>query len=169
MSRTWAAALAAAGLAAVLAAPGSGADKEVRPFNGSDLKGWKLRGPAAKSKWVVGRVALDPKDPKKLAVRRVPPTAWGGPAPLALVNASAGVDLYTEEKFGDCAFELEFMIPKGSNSGVYRIGEYEVQIFDSYVKKVLTSGDLGGIYDTAAPLLNAGNKAGEWEKFVIDL
>src|SRR5262245_66590880 len=102
MSRTWAAALAAAGLAAVLAAPGRGADKEVRPFNGSDLKGWKLRGAAAKSKWVVGRVELDAKDPKKLAVTPVDPAASGGPAARALVNASSGVDLYTEEKFGDC-------------------------------------------------------------------
>src|SRR5262249_23005472 len=83
-------------------------------------------------------------------------------------NAAAGVDLYTEEKFGDCVVELEVMIPQGSNSGVYLMGEYEVQVLDSYGKKPLTSGDMGGIYGTAAPLLNAAKKPGEWQKFVLE-
>jgi len=43
--------------------------------------------------------------------------------------------LFTEAKYGDCTVELEFMIPKGSNSGVYLMGEYEVQIYDTYDKK----------------------------------
>src|SRR5581483_2513023 len=60
------------------------------------------------------------------------------------------------------------MIPKGSNSGVYVMGEYEVQILDSYGKEKLSPGDLGGLYQNAAPRVNASRKPGEWQKFVID-
>ena len=60
------------------------------------------------------------------------------------------------------------MIPKGSNSGIYLMGEYEVQIYDTYGKKDLKPGDMGGIYTYAAPKVNACKKPGEWQKFVID-
>ena len=144
-------------------------DKVIKPFNGVDLKGWKAKGDEKRSKWVVGRAGLDEKNPSKLAVTPIPPQADGGPGARLLVNASGGVDLYTEQKFGDCTVEVEFMIPKGSNSGVYMMGEYEVQILDSYGKKgKLSPGDLGGLYGAAAPRVNAAKAPGEWQKFVIE-
>src|SRR5262245_18652075 len=95
----------AAGL--LLAARAAAADKEVTVFNGKDLAGWKVKGSQDKSKWVVGRVALNEKDPAKFDVTPVPPEADGGPAPRVLINGSSGgVDLYTEEKFGDCQVEV---------------------------------------------------------------
>jgi len=83
----------------------------------------------------------------------------------ALANATT-----TEATFGDVTVEVEFMIPKGSNSGVYLMGEYEVQILDSFGKPddKLGPGDMGGIYTAAAPKKNACKKPGEWQKFVID-
>ncbi len=60
------------------------------------------------------------------------------------------------------------MIPKGSNSGIYLMGEYEVQVLDSYGKETVGPGDMGGIYVTAAPRKNACKKPGEWQKFVIE-
>jgi hypothetical protein len=50
------------------------------------------------------------------------------------------------------------------------MGEYEVQILDSFGKPddKLGPGDMGGIYHTAAPKKNACKKPGEWQKFVID-
>lgn len=42
------------------------------------------------------------------------------------------VNLVTEQKYGDIELYLEFMIAKGSNSGVYLHGLYEVQTFDSW-------------------------------------
>src|SRR5205823_4619938 len=86
-----------------------------------------------------------------------------------MVNPSGSVDIYTEEKFGACTVEVEVLVPKGSNSGVYLVGEYEVQVIDSYGKKGdLKPGDMGGIYNNAAPKVNAAKKPGEWQKFVID-
>ena len=165
-----------AGLALALAAfvPGNAAeekDKPVTPFNGTDLKGWKLRN-EKNNHWVVGFASLDEKEPRQLSARVLKPGQDGGPRATELINdlkkGEHGTDIYTEEKFGDCAVELELMIPKGSNSGIYLMGEYEVQVLDSFGKDKVGPGDMGGIYNTAAPKKNACKKPGEWQKFVID-
>jgi hypothetical protein len=141
----------------------------IKPFNGKDLTGWKFKGDKDRSKWVVGRAKLDEKDPSKLAVETVEPDDDSVEvSKRQLINPSTSVDLYTAAKFGDCTVEVEFMIPKGSNSGVYLMAEYEVQILDSYGKKEVGPGDMGGLYGAAAPKVNACKKPGEWQKFVID-
>ena len=146
---------AAAVLLAALWMPPQAAE----PFNGKDLSGWKPKGAAEKSKWKVGKASLDPADPKKLAV------AEGG----ELVNAAGGgVDLYSEAKFGDAVIEVELMVPKGSNSGVYVMGEYEIQVLDSFGKEKMGMGDIGALYNAQAPRVNASKAPGEWQKFVID-
>ncbi|HVK15796.1 MAG TPA: DUF1080 domain-containing protein [Fimbriiglobus sp.] len=140
--------------------------KPVEPFNGKDLSGWKLKGAEKKSHWEASRVEVSPDKPTELltfiATTPVPP-------PRVLANIQGGgVDIFTEQKFGDCTIEVEFMVPKGSNSGIYVMGEYEVQVFDSFGKEKLTGGDLGAIYSAAVPKVNAAKKPGEWQKFVID-
>ncbi len=87
--------------------------------------------------------------------------------------------LQTLKKFGDCTVETEFLIPSGSNSGIYLQGRYEIQILDSHGKEKVGYGDMGGFYcrwddkrdpksfDGVAPLVNAANPAGEWQKMII--
>jgi hypothetical protein len=133
------------------------------PFNGKDLTGWKPKGNnTEKSKWKVGKAAIDPADPKKLVVSE------GN----ELVNVAAkhgdSVDLQSEAKWGDCTIEVELMVPKGSNSGVYVMGEYEVQVLDSFGRKEMNQGDIGAVYGYSAPKVNASKAPGEWQKFVID-
>ncbi len=130
------------------------------PFDGKSLAGWKAKH-ADKSKWLVGTATLDAKDPARIAF-----TAGTS----ELVNTvAASSDLFTEAKYGDLSLEIEFMVPKGSNSGIYLMGEYEVQVLDSYGKPddKLTQGDLGALYSAAAPKVNASKKPGEWQKFEI--
>jgi hypothetical protein len=134
--------------------------KSIGLFNGKDLTGWKIKGSPAKIEWVVGKAALDEKNPSKLAVTKA--------AAGELINPLHAGDLYTEQKFGDGTFEIEFMIPKGSNSGVYVLGEYEIQILDSSGKDKVGPGDMGGLYSIAAPKVNACKKPGEWQKLVIE-
>ncbi len=86
-------------------------------------------------------------------------------------------NLISNDKFGDTELYLEFLIPKGSNSGVYLQGLYEVQIFDSWAADVpMTSGDAGAIYERwendrpfegSAPKMNASRKPGEWQSYHI--
>jgi hypothetical protein len=119
-----------------------------------------LKGNEAKSKWKVGKATLDPASPNKFVF------AEGGEE---LVNtAGGGVDIYSEFKHGDAVIEVELMVPKGSNSGVYVMGEYEVQVLDSFGRAKVGAGDLGGLYGAAAPKKNASKAPGEWQKFVID-
>lgn len=87
--------------------------------------------------------------------------------------------LQTVNQYGDCTVETEFMIPEGSNSGIYLMGRYEVQILDSHGKEKAGFGDMGGIYqrwdnkrnpkgfEGVDPTENAAKPAGEWQKLVI--
>jgi hypothetical protein len=136
-------------------------------FNGKDLTGWKAKNPA-KSQWQACAVSWDEKEPTKL-IGGIDNSPGGTNRVLAAVTGG-GSDLYTEQKFGDMHLEVEFLIPKGSNSGVYVMGEYEVQVLDSYGKPAdkLGMGDLGALYSAAAPKVNAAKKPGEWQKFEID-
>ena len=135
-------------------------------FNGKDLKGWKFRGgekAAKKSRWsVVNRAFLDPNMPERL---------FSAPGDGVLLSGDdgRGVDLLTDFHHGDCELHVEFTVAKGSNSGVYFQGQYEVQILDSFGKpdKDLKYGDCGGIYNTAAPKTNASKMPGEWQSFDV--
>jgi hypothetical protein len=58
-----------------------------------------------------------------------------------------GQDLISIEEFGDIDLELEVMVAPQSNSGVYLMGQYEIQILDSWGKTTARAGDMGGIYE----------------------
>jgi hypothetical protein len=60
-----------------------------------------------------------------------------------LLNGEKGrtVHLITEEPHGDLKLKLEFMVPRGSNSGVYLQGRYEIQVLDSWGREKMVSGD----------------------------
>jgi uncharacterized caspase-like protein len=137
----------------------------VLPFNGTDLKGWReVAVIGQRSKWKVGRASVDRDNPLWLA--STPTRLLAGEGDL--INDGKGVNLCTEEKFGDSRIELEFMIPTASNSGVFVMGEYEVQIFDSMGKSRLSTDDMGAIWGVAPPLVNAAGRPGAWQKLVID-
>lgn len=129
-----------------------------------DLKSWTFRGPSFMSKWTVGDVAVDPKNEEQLI-------ATHSENDLAvLINTRKGfADIMTQQLFGDCVLELEVMIPKHSNSGIYLMGRYEVQVKDSYGKgRNLKEDDMGAVFNTSKPLVNAARKAGEWQNFLIE-
>lgn len=154
----------AAGLSFPLSAPAQEGPPPISPFNERDTSGWKLKGDEKKAALVVGYAQPDAKNLGELAIAS---TGEGKPQ---LINAKHGaLDFYTEEKFGDAIIRLEFMIPKGSNSGVYVMGEYEVQIIDSFGKPddQLKQGDMGGLYTTAIPRVNAAKQPGEWQSLTI--
>ncbi|MFT7641648.1 MAG: hypothetical protein ACI9G1_003399 [Pirellulaceae bacterium] len=137
-------------------------DKSNEEFNGKNLDGWKLKGNNAEnSKWVVGVAEMDPKENGKLVIAAAKKDGQ-------LVNGTRGVDIYTSKEFGDCIVTLELMVPKGSNSGIYLMGNYEIQILDSFGKANVGPGDIGGIYGAAAPSTNAAGAPGTWQTFQID-
>jgi hypothetical protein len=86
--------------------------------------------------------------------------------------------LVSSWEHGDMEIEFEFMMPKGSNSGFYLQGRYEVQLFDSWGVKYPKYSDLGGIYRNwesspgkiymgKEPMINAAKAPGLWQKMYI--
>ena len=141
-------------------------------FNGPGLSGWQAQD-GAKSEWFTTRgVRWE---------RLLGPTRLIGiPEPGdRMLNGPTGrtANLVTTEKFGDVELYLEFMLAKGSNSGVYLQGLYEIQIFDSWgASEPVTSSDCGGVYHRwlnnqgvggSAPSRNASRRPGEWQSFQI--
>lgn len=108
----------------------------------SDLTGWKLRFDNTPNMWKVE----------------------GG----VLTNQGPGTDLITEQKFENFKLHAEFMYPKGSNSGIYLRGRYEVQVEDGYGKEP-ESHLIGGLYGFLTPSVNAAKPAGEWQTYDITL
>ncbi len=97
---------------------------------------------------------------------------------INLNDASKKDALITNWNHGDIDIELEFMMPKGSNSGIYLQGRYELQLFDSWGVKHPKFSDLGGIYRNwentpgniymgKAPLYNAAKAPGLWQTMFI--
>lgn len=111
-------------------------------FSGKNLKGWRSSDPDRTNQWI--------------AVEGI------------LQNPSSGVNLITEDTYEDFKLHIEFRYPKGSNSGVYLRGRYEVQIEDNYGKEP-TSTLFGGIYGFLTPNEMAALPAGEWQSYDITL
>jgi len=134
---------------------------------GKDMAGWKLKEANNTKTWsIVADVKLDPADPKKLVGTS---DAVGDNGALFRAPVAHGSDIYTEQEFGDIELHVEFVVPKSSNSGVYLMGRYEVQVLDSYGKPddKLGQGDVGAIYSAAKPASNAAKQPGEWQSFDI--
>ncbi len=86
--------------------------------------------------------------------------------------------LLTAFEHSDIDLEMEVMLPKGSNSGIYLQGRYEVQLLDSWGVKAPSFSDIGGIYRNwerekgkiymgKAPLSNSAKAPGLWQKMKI--
>jgi len=92
------------------------------------------------------------------------------------MQVEKGGGIMSEKTFdGSFKLHVEFRVPymptaKGQgrgNSGVYVQGRYEVQVLDSYGLEI-KNNDCGGIYELAAPLVNACKAPTVWQSYDID-
>lgn len=139
-------------------------------LTGSDLSAW--RGPTGQ--WqVVGDAFTDSADEKKLSAK---------PGTGVIINGHRGrtSNLLSKAEFGDVKAHIEFMVSKDSNSGVYFMGRYEIQVFDSWKKQSEYPGiECGGIYqrwdeskdpkgfEGHSPRVNASRSPGQWQTFDV--
>lgn len=114
-------------------------EKPIKLLNGKDLSGWHATGV---NQWVVADGVLKSDKP--------------------------GSNLVTDQTFMDFKLHIEFRYPKGSNSGVYLRGRYELQITDS---KGMEPSDIqmGGIYGFLEPNQMAAKSEGEWQSYDVTL
>lgn len=85
-----------------------------------------------------------------------------------LKSPKSGANLITTTKYNDFKLHIEFRCPKGSNSGVYLRGRYEVQIEDNFGKRP-EKHLMGGVYGFLTPSEMAAKEAGEWQSYDITL
>jgi hypothetical protein len=118
----------------------------IRLFDGSGLDGWKNPG-------------------------------WTVTSDYFQIAPSTKGMLVTKEAFGSCRLHLEWWSPqlpaevrgqKRSNSGVFFMGRYEVQILDSFDSTdTYADGLAGALYGQFPPLANALRPAGQWQHYDI--
>ena len=150
------------------AAPVGAAPAEQSLLHGNDFTGWRK----PTGEWTVaGAVSLATASATNFAV---------APGMGIIVNGPKGktINLVTEAEFGDVEAHIEFCIPRRSNSGIYFMGRYEVQVYDSFgVEKDQYPGiECGGIYgrwinkqnvEGHSPRVNASKPPGEWQTFDV--
>ncbi|MFZ9792577.1 MAG: 3-keto-disaccharide hydrolase [Gemmataceae bacterium] len=129
--------------------------------------------PSPKLVWT-DKVELDAKNPKKL-------TSSSEKGIILFNNNDRIPDLITKQSFGDHEIHMEFMVAKGSNSGIKMHRLYEIQIHDSHGKTELTGEHCGGVYPRwdikekklayidkgVPPSKNVCKPAGEWQTLDI--
>jgi len=143
-----------------------GAEAKKVELVGKNLSTWR----GDTGQWmIVGEVKLDPANPKCLST---------SPGAGVLVNGPTGQtrNLLSKFEHGDVEAHVEFMVPQGSNSGVYFQARYEIQILDSWKVEHPKYGDCGGIYERwgkkggyegHAPRVNASRAPGQWQTFDV--
>lgn len=114
--------------------------KPIALFNGKDLTGWKALG---ENQWVVKNGVL--------------------------TSPHSGANLISDQKFTDFKLHVEFKYQKGSNSGVYLRGRYEVQIEDSPKDAHPSSVLFSGVYGFLPPNQIAALGPDQWQTYDITL
>lgn len=109
-------------------------------FNGKNLDGWKTSGA---NQWIVKNGIL--------------------------TSPHSGSNLISERKFTDFKLHVEFRYHKGSNSGVYLRGRYEVQIEDSPKDMHPDSHLFSGIYGFLTPAVINALGPDQWQSYDITL
>jgi len=137
---------------------------------GDDFSAWR----GNTGQWeIVGDTFTNPKNLNLLSSK---------PGSGVILNGPTGRtnNIISKAEFGDVRAHIEFMVPKGSNSGVYFMGRYEIQVYDSYgVEKDKYPGiECGGIYERwdnkrnqgfegHSPRVNASRSPGQWQTFDV--
>jgi len=81
----------------------------------------------------------------------------------------------TKEEFGDCQLHVEWAAPtkvEGNsqgrgNSGVFLMGQTEIQVLDNYENPTYADGFAGSVYGVNPPHANALRAPGEWQVYDI--
>lgn len=104
----------------------------------------------------------------------------GNPAPWEVSDGAMTVvpksgAIQTKQAFGDCQLHIEWRTPEvingegqgRGNSGIFLMGNYELQVLDSYNNLTYPNGQAGSIYKQHIPLVNACRSPGEWQSYDI--
>lgn len=132
--------------------PGKPPSDAIMLFDGTEatLGKWEAdKNPAEPTKWIV----------KDGAMQCVPGAGY----------------VRTKEQFGDCQLHVEWAAPakvEGNsqgrgNSGIFLMGQTEVQVLDNYNNPTYADGFAGSVYGVNPPHANPLRAPGEWQVYDI--
>lgn len=139
-------------------------------FDGKDLSAWQTAQFGAP-------VSMDGFKPM---IPQLDPAFTGQPCPwklekgeMVVVPGTGGIQ--TKQAFGDIQLHLEWLAPTAegksgqgySNSGVFLMGLYEVQILNGYNNPTYNNGQVGSVYKQHIPLANASLPTDAWQTYDI--
>ncbi len=85
--------------------------------------------------------------------------------------------IITRQPFGDCQLHIEWASPLAAvgrdqgrgNSGIKFMGQYEVQVLDTYkdTNATYADGQAGAVYGQYPPLVNVCKAPGQWQTYDI--
>jgi hypothetical protein len=149
----------------------------IQLFDGKSLAGWRGRtgqkGVPEHTWKVVGGVRLKPDNAELLMSE-----AGTG----VMLNGDDGrtADLHSVMEHGSCELHVEFCVAAKSNSGVYLMGQFEIQVLDSWgtPDAKLSVHSCGAIYprwieesktnyEGSPPRTNASTAPGTWQMFDV--
>lgn len=119
-------------------------------------------------------VLFDGKDLSRWQDGRGGPAKWKVQDGYLEVLPKTG-NIRTKDEFEDFQLHVEFAAPevvKGNsqgrgNSGIFLLGQFEVQVLDCYQNITYPDGQLGAMYGQFAPLANPAKKPGEWQSYDV--
>lgn len=139
-------------------------------FDGSDLDQWR------KSALGYGGSMPQVKEiiSKYGTVKEYQPAGWEVKDGAMIVVPGAGA-IETKQAFGDCQLHIEWLSPVDpgkesqgySNSGIFLMSNYEIQVLNSYENVTYPNGQAGAMYKQSIPLVNASRPPGEWQEYDI--
>jgi hypothetical protein len=132
--------------------PGKPPSDAVVLFGGSeaDIQKWQAdKNPPEPTKWVV----------KNGLLQCVPGSGY----------------IRTKEQFSDCQLHVEWSEPEDiegksqgrGNSGIFLMGQVEVQVLDNHNNPTYPDGAAGSVYGVNPPMANPIRKPGEWQTYDI--
>ena len=130
--------------------PGKPPSDAIVLFDGTDLSQWEANeGRGVPTKWVI----------KNGAMECVPGSGF----------------IRTKAEFGDCQLHLEWAAPAKiegesqgrGNSGVFMMGQVEIQVLDNYDNPTYADGFAASVYGVMPPLANALHPPGEFQTYDI--
>ena len=144
--------------------------------NGNNLLGWQAQDPSQPHQWRTAKaVRINSQDKRRFEIE----SGQG-----LFINGATGKtqNLVTKERFGDIEAHIEFNVPHKSNSGVFFMGLYELQVQDDYGREELVFSMCGGFYARkiggyysssnkwvggTPPRVNACEPPGVWQTFDV--
>jgi hypothetical protein len=172
--------IAASGLVACLAADGGRPEAPAARWRQHDIRRPK---PPVVEPADGGIAARPPKDAVVL-FDGTSLDAWksqsGGPARWKVVGGAMetvpGTGMIeTRRTYGDIQLHVEWAAPDPpvgegqdrGNSGIFLMGQFEIQVLDSFRADTYADGQAGAIYGQYPPLFNASRPPGEWQAYDI--